>query len=141
MRCGYGDTMKEDSGARSTETTGPDPTLSEGRAAGPPAMVARVQDAILAANKIEGLPFSRLIEEFARAAIGAMREATPEMWGAGNTALHVKGQELGHAWRAMIDAALCERTEGPTVAERTGERGTLDAAGKNLNNINVQAKG
>jgi hypothetical protein len=47
-------------------------------------------------------------EDYARAAIAAMREPTPAMIKAGWEKLAGGGHTLADIWRAMIDAALAE---------------------------------
>jgi hypothetical protein len=50
-------------------------------------------------------------EDYARAAIAAMREPTPAMVKAGWEKLAGGGHTLADIWRAMIDAALAEEAQ------------------------------
>jgi hypothetical protein len=74
-------------------------------------MVNRVREALIEANKTEGLLFSELMTLFARAAIAAMREPTESMLGAPFEFFAIahpwasKDNRRSH-WQSMIDEAL-----------------------------------
>lgn len=88
-------------------------------------MITRVAKAICVASghpwEFAGSGYRETCIDFARAALDAMREPTPEMVSAGMGEVPEDGSEyedVEDAWRAMIDAALSQDTHSLPSEDR-----------------------